>query len=114
LLPLTSTQAPSGLAHDDEDVDADESMARVYFGSWASSAASHVKNKACVSVPDHDQVFVLHAETVVQGADILLASVTHLVQIPKPTCLPAIMAGFHGRHPQDVADYLHVNVKFEL
>jgi hypothetical protein len=89
-------------------------MARVYFSSWASSVTSHVKNKARIPVPSHDQAFVLHAETVVEGADILLASVTHLVQIPKPTCLPAIMAGFHGRHPHDVADYLHVNVKFEL
>jgi hypothetical protein len=89
-------------------------MAKIYFDSWASSAASDIKNKARLCVPAHDRAFVLHAETTMQGAHVLLASVSHLVHVPKPTSLPAIMAAFHERHPQDVADYLHVDVKFEL
>jgi hypothetical protein len=99
---------------DDEDEEDAHDMARIYFNSWASSAASDVSSKARTPVPDHGEVFVLYGETIAEGADLLLASVNHLVQIPKPDFLPATMAGFQARYPHDVADYLHVNVKFKL
>jgi hypothetical protein len=104
---------PSGPPADERDQEADDYVSKLFFNTWATAAVSDVKSKARVPFANGQQAFTIHAPTIEEGADALLASIHHLVHLPPENHLPTTMAGFVGRIPQDVANYFYT-ASFEL
>jgi hypothetical protein len=73
------------------------------LNSWRLRAKREIKEATRVQVPASGVAFKLKAATAQLGAVALLESMRRLLQ-EQPS---AVLDGFAGRYPEDMADYIH-------